>query len=180
LPDTKVYLATHSVLSYNIVGISGITSGVMGITTGTNQYLATGLYDGIIGQTWSDTAGAVLTQNGMTYQNRFLAGYLGYASYVDSVGDLDLFTGHLALIELEVVEIGVVRLDALKKQVARFLQERINGEIQIIDGRIQRSLEGVSLDIIYRVGGLDFIRRGRGGHLVKECCEEVRVVHADR
>ena len=91
-PDTKVYLATHSVLSYNIVGISGITSGVAGITTGTNQYLATGLYDGIIGQTWSDTAGAVLTQNGMTYQNRFLAGYLGYASYVDSVGDLDLFT----------------------------------------------------------------------------------------
>ena len=91
-PETKVYMATHSALSYNVVNTSSITRGVAGIVTGTNQYLATGLFDGIIGQTWSDTAGANLTQDGREYVNRFFGGYLGYASYVDSVKDLDLFT----------------------------------------------------------------------------------------
>ncbi|MBO5897907.1 MAG: hypothetical protein J6R04_02735, partial [Clostridia bacterium] len=91
-PETKVYMATHSAPSYNVVNSTYITSGVAGIVTGTNQYLATGLFDGIIGQTWSDTSGARLTQDGKEFVNRFLGGYLGYASYVDSVGDLDLFT----------------------------------------------------------------------------------------
>ncbi len=90
-PDTKIYLATHSTPSYNIVGCSTST-GVMGIVSGVNQYLNTGLYDGLIGQTWSDTAGTTLIQDGKDYVNRFLAGYLGYASYVDSADDLDLYT----------------------------------------------------------------------------------------
>lgn len=89
-PDTKVYMATHSVISYNTNTIGN--SGVSGLVAGTNQYLATGLYDGIIGQTWSDTSGYYMAQNGTTYQNRFFGGYLGYASYVDSAGDYDLFT----------------------------------------------------------------------------------------
>ncbi len=87
-PDTKVYLGTHSTMSLNIVSFNGNT----GIATATNRHMATGLYDGIIGQTWSDTAYAPLTQDGNVYNDRFLAGYLGYASYIDSAGDLDLFT----------------------------------------------------------------------------------------
>ena len=87
-PTTKVYIATHSTLSYNIVEFGGS----VGTVSTVSYMLATGLLDGIIGQTWSDTAGAKLIQDGTTYQNRFFAGYLGYASYVDSVGDYDLFT----------------------------------------------------------------------------------------
>ena len=62
------------------------------MTSTVNHMLATGLLDGIIGQTWSDTAGATLTQDGKNFTDHYLAGYLGYASYVDSVGDLDLCT----------------------------------------------------------------------------------------
>ena len=90
-PDIKVYIALHSTLSYNVTKGPG-KSGILGLVSGMNYYLNAGLYDGMIGQTWTDTAGATLTQNGMAFSNRFLAGYLGYASYVDGVGDRELFT----------------------------------------------------------------------------------------
>ena len=87
-PETKVYIATHSTLSYNVVTFSGAD----GTVSTVNHMLATGLIDGIIGQTWSDTAGATLTQDGNTFVDHFMASYFGYASYVDSAGDHDLFT----------------------------------------------------------------------------------------
>ena len=90
-PDTKIYIALHSTLSYNVTKGPG-KSGIPGLVSSMNYYINTGLYDGMIGQTWNDTAGATLTQDGETFNNRFYAGYLGYASYVDGVGDLDLFT----------------------------------------------------------------------------------------
>ena len=90
-PDVKVYIAVHSTPSYNVTKGPG-QSGIPGLVSGMNYYLNTGLYDGLIGQTWTDTAGATLTQDGVTFNNRYLAGYLGYASYVDGAGDKDLYT----------------------------------------------------------------------------------------
>ncbi|MBO5897951.1 MAG: hypothetical protein J6R04_02960, partial [Clostridia bacterium] len=90
-PNIKIYIATHSTLSYNVTKNSG-KSDVRGLASGMNTYLNAGIYDGMIGQTWTDTAGAQLTKDGNPVSSRFLAGYLGYASYVDVVGDLDLFT----------------------------------------------------------------------------------------
>ena len=90
-PDIKVYIALHSTPSYNVTKGPG-KSGIPGLVSGMNHYLNAGLYDGMIGQTWTDTAGATLMQNGTTFSNRFLAGYLGYASYIDAAGDRELFT----------------------------------------------------------------------------------------
>jgi hypothetical protein len=47
--------------------------------------------------------------------------------------DLGLLTAELALVELEVVEVGVVRLDALEEEVAGLLQQRVDGEIEGVD-----------------------------------------------
>lgn len=61
--------------------------------------------------------------------------------------NLGLLTGDLALKELEVIEVGVVGLDALKEQVTRLLEERINGEVEAVDRGIQGRLDGVSLEV---------------------------------
>ena len=90
-PDVKVYIAVHSTPSYNVTKGPG-KSGIPGLVSGMNYYLNAGLYDGMIGQTWTDTAGATLTQDGTKFNSRFYAGYLGYASYVDAVGDQPLYT----------------------------------------------------------------------------------------
>ena len=78
-PETKVYVATHSTVSYNS----------WSITAGLNSYLALGVLDGVIGQTWSDTASSASQYRGVT--NAFINGYIEYASYLDSVEDTDFF-----------------------------------------------------------------------------------------
>lgn len=80
-PDTKLYVASHSTASYTSIAI----------TAGLNSYLATGKIDGVIGQTWSNTASVGLLVNGQNYTLEYENAYLGYASYAGAAGDLDLF-----------------------------------------------------------------------------------------
>lgn len=94
--------------------------------------------------------------------------------------DLGLLTAELSLVELEVVEVGVVRLDALEQKVAGLLEEGVDGEVEVIDRGVQRRLEGVAVEVSQRCGLLDITLNGSGGNLVEEGCEEVRVVDADR
>ena len=82
-PDVKVVVATHSVLSYNSIGI----------IAGVSHYGALEGMDGMIGQTWSNTVAVPVNYNGQSVTRRFESGYIGYASYVDAVGeDQMLFT----------------------------------------------------------------------------------------
>ena len=76
-PEVKVVVATHSVLSYNSIGI----------IAGVSHYGALEGMDGMIGQTWSNTVAVPMSYNGQSVTRRFEAGYIGYASYVDAVGD---------------------------------------------------------------------------------------------
>ncbi len=80
-PDTKLYVASHSTASY-----TGIQ-----ITAGLNTYLATGKIDGVVGQTWSNTASAAVKVDGVDQTLEFANAYLGYASYAGAAGDLDLY-----------------------------------------------------------------------------------------
>ena len=80
-PDTKLYVASHSTASYTSIAI----------TAGLNSYLATGKIDGVIGQTWSNTASVGLLVNGQNQTLEYENAYLGYASYAGAAGDLDLF-----------------------------------------------------------------------------------------
>lgn len=75
-PKTKIYIATHSTLNY----------ADWAITAGLDSYLKLeGVIDGVIGQTWSDTANTGLPQNGTTEVDPFLNAFLDYASYLDAV-----------------------------------------------------------------------------------------------
>ncbi|MBR0442957.1 MAG: hypothetical protein IIX15_01315, partial [Clostridia bacterium] len=76
-PDTKIYLASHSTNSYNSIGIA----------SGLNHYINSGIYDGLIGQTWTDTVGVGLMQNGTEIRYGYMMGALEYASYAQTVGD---------------------------------------------------------------------------------------------
>ena len=80
-PDTKLYVASHSTASYTSIAI----------TAGLNAYLATGKIDGVIGQTWSNTASVGLLVDGQTQTLEYENAYLGYASYAGASGNLDLF-----------------------------------------------------------------------------------------
>ena len=80
-PDTKLYVASHSTASYTSIAI----------TAGLNAYLATGKIDGVIGQTWSNTASVGLLVDGKNKTLEYENAYLGYASYAGAAGDLDLF-----------------------------------------------------------------------------------------
>lgn len=80
-PDTKLYVASHSTASYTSIAI----------TAGLNSYLATGKIDGVIGQTWSNTASVGLLVDGKNKTLEYENAYLGYASYAGAAGDLDLF-----------------------------------------------------------------------------------------
>lgn len=82
-PDTKLCIATHSTPSYNTVNCK--------IASGTNTYLASGVFDAVDAQTWSDTISTNLTVNGQSIKDYFVAGMLGYASYVDAAGDLPVY-----------------------------------------------------------------------------------------
>lgn len=74
-PETKLYIAAHSTINYN----------EWDITAGLNHFLATGVVDGVIGQTWSDTARGDFVFEGGRKSDSFLKAYLEYASYIDSV-----------------------------------------------------------------------------------------------
>ena len=76
-PDTKIYLASHSTNSYNSIGIA----------SGLNHYINSGIYDGLIGQTWTDTAGVGLMQNGAEIRYPYMMAALEYASYAKTAGD---------------------------------------------------------------------------------------------
>lgn len=80
-PNTKLYVASHSTASYTSIAI----------TAGLNAYLATGKIDGVIGQTWSNTASVGLLVDGALQTLEYENAYLGYASYAGASGDLDLF-----------------------------------------------------------------------------------------
>lgn len=71
--------------------------------------------------------------------------------------NLGLLTGELALVELEVVEIGVVGFDALEQEVASLLEEGVDGDVKVIDGRVQRGLDGVALELSQRCGLLNLV-----------------------
>ncbi len=80
-PGTKVYIATHSTVSYNAISI----------VAGINNYLALGCIDGVIGQTWSDTAYNTVPYDGAGINDAYLSGYIEYTSYIDSVEGTDFF-----------------------------------------------------------------------------------------
>ncbi len=73
-PSTQVYIATHSTLNYTLWSIDA----------GLNHYVATGLIDGVIGQTWTDTTGSAFPYSGKSVVDHFTAAYLDYISYVGS------------------------------------------------------------------------------------------------
>ncbi|MBQ7337341.1 MAG: hypothetical protein IJW40_12050, partial [Clostridia bacterium] len=80
-PETKLYVASHSTASYTSISI----------TAGLNSYLATGEIDGVIGQTWTNTASVALNIDGTSRKAEYQNAYLGYASYAGASGKLDLF-----------------------------------------------------------------------------------------
>ncbi len=80
-PDTKLYVASHSTASYTSIQI----------TAGLNSYLATGEIDGVIGQTWTNTAVVPIMTEGSWRELPYENAYLGYASYAGASGNLDLF-----------------------------------------------------------------------------------------
>ena len=74
-PDTKVHIATHSTLNY----------ASWKITAGLDTYMSLGVIDGVIGQTWSDTANSSVQYKGAGVRDPFLNSYVDYATYLDAV-----------------------------------------------------------------------------------------------
>lgn len=64
--------------------------------------------------------------------------------------DLGLLTAELSLVELEVVEVGVVRLDALEEEIAGLLEEGVDRKVQVVDGGVQRRLKSVAVEVSQR------------------------------
>lgn len=85
----------------------------------------------------------------------------------------------MALVELVVVDLVVVRVNALQEQVARLLEERVNREVEVVDRRVQGLPRRVVAQLANRRRVLERVGLGRLGDLVKEGCEEVRVVDGD-
>ncbi|MBQ9415255.1 MAG: hypothetical protein IJU20_00215 [Clostridia bacterium] len=80
-PDIKLVIATHSNVNYN----------AWNITAGLNHYLALGVLDGVIGQTWSDTIHSSFRYAGKSMVDEYANAYTDYISYIDSVADSPLF-----------------------------------------------------------------------------------------
>ena len=78
-PETKIYIATHSTVNYDNYGI----------TAGIDHYAP--LVDGIIGQTWSDTARMKLKYNGSDQTDVYSYAALEYTSYIDTCKDIDFY-----------------------------------------------------------------------------------------
>jgi len=96
------------------------------------------------------------------------------------LSNLGLLTSELSLVELEVVEVGVVGLDAVEEEVAGLLKERIDGNIEVVERRVERGVDGVLEEIVERRGRLRGIPDGGRGNLVEEGGEKVRVMDDDR
>ena len=80
-PSTQVYIATHSTPNYTL----------WGITAGLDHYVATGVIDGVIGQTWSDTTGSSFPYAGTRVTDHFTNAYLDYVSYTGSCEGIDFY-----------------------------------------------------------------------------------------
>lgn len=64
--------------------------------------------------------------------------------------NLGLLTTELSLVELEVVEVGIVRLDALEQKIAGLLEEGIDRKVEVVDRGVQRRLESATVEVIQR------------------------------
>lgn len=80
-PQTKIVIATHSTVNYDNYGI----------TAGIDHYAALPGVDGIIGQTWSDTARMKLKYNGSILTDVYSYAALEYSSYTDTVQDIEFY-----------------------------------------------------------------------------------------
>lgn len=80
-PQTKIVIATHSTVNYDNYSI----------TAGIDHYAALPGVDGIIGQTWSDTARMSLRFNGSDTADVYSYAALEYASYTDTTEDIDFY-----------------------------------------------------------------------------------------
>jgi len=78
-PETQIVIATHSTVNYDNYGI----------TAGIDHYAP--LVDGIIGQTWSDTARMKLKYNGSEKTDVYAYAALEYSSYIDTVEGIDFY-----------------------------------------------------------------------------------------
>lgn len=107
-------------------------------------------------------------------------GVLGFALLLPG-GDLGLLAAERALVVLVVVELGVVVLDAVEQQVARLLQERVDGQVERVEVGAQRRLRLERVRVERRqVGREGQLVLGRlRGQLVQQRGEEVRVVDGE-
>lgn len=80
-PDLKIYIASHSTLSYN----------AWSITSGLDSYMSMGLLNGFIGQTWSDTIRSNVPFEGASVSMPFHSAFLDYSSYLASQYDTDFY-----------------------------------------------------------------------------------------
>ena len=80
-PETKICIATHSTVNYDNYGI----------TAGIDHYAKLPGVDGIIGLTWSDTARMPLKYDGASETDVYSYAALEYASYMDTVEDLEFY-----------------------------------------------------------------------------------------
>lgn len=97
------------------------------------------------------------------------------------MGNLGLLTGERALVELVVVELGVVGLYAVEKEVASLLEEGVDGEIERV--KVGSKRERGEVGVLFKSGEagreVEGLLRGRSGELVEERGEDVRVVDDD-
>lgn len=121
----------------------------------------------------------VLGQRGLLADGAL--GILGLALLLPS-GDLGLLTLHGALVVLVVVELGVVVLYAVEQEVARLLEEGVDGKVE----RLEVGSKGHGSELRVAVEGCEAARElqlgvlgwGRG-ELVEERGDDVRVVDGD-
>jgi hypothetical protein len=97
-------------------------------------------------------------------------------------GNLLLLTGKRSLVVLEVVVLCVMGFDGIQKQIAVLFQERVDAQGQVVKVRGEGIRLGDWAVVECRQRCRELQRLGREGsrQLVKERCEEVRVVDLDR
>ena len=95
--------------------------------------------------------------------------------------DLGLLACERALVVLVVVELRVVVLDALEEQVARLLEEGVDGEVERVVVGVERGLGQVRVLVQGREAGREreLLLGGLRRQLVEERGEKVRVADGD-
>lgn len=95
--------------------------------------------------------------------------------------DLGLLARERALVVLVVVELRVVVLDALEEQVARLLEEGVDGEVERVVVGVERGLGQVRVLVQGREAGREreLLLGGLRRQLVEERGEKVRVADGD-